>query len=321
MAYDEEGQAVDGAVVTVRSLEAQSPYAATTTTVTGSWVVNNFPFEQPGLRGSLAIEKAGYTSRRLNSSALGTQFHPSCNRAAIWFGRPAPAIAPSTSPAPIRPFPVGGVVWALSPYPEVAEVAAGDGPAGKVAILRFSHAFDPGERARVQAALRLFAGPPLDGPDTELGAIAAEIRDPVVRQGSTGLGTDKAPGTRDHAPLTWVLAPGDAGPGATLTWDADGQTLTVVTADAVPAGAMLGFVRPADGQPLLAAGAQGLRRGLGTNRAGERGQVPTTPDTLLRNVFWTEVTDAEADLDQDGRLTTREIWAATHRTAVAWPSR
>lgn len=59
--YDEEGATVDGALVTVKSLDASVPYSATATSQAGSWVVNNVP---EGANVEIVATKDGWTTRR-----------------------------------------------------------------------------------------------------------------------------------------------------------------------------------------------------------------------------------------------------------------
>lgn len=61
MVYDEQGAPVDGALVKVNSLDVTVPYTATTTTASGSWVVNNVP---EGANVEILVSKDGWTNRR-----------------------------------------------------------------------------------------------------------------------------------------------------------------------------------------------------------------------------------------------------------------
>lgn len=59
--YDEEGATIDGALITVKSLDASVPYTATATSQAGSWVVNNVP---EGANVEIISTKDGFTTRR-----------------------------------------------------------------------------------------------------------------------------------------------------------------------------------------------------------------------------------------------------------------
>jgi hypothetical protein len=59
--YNEKDATVDGATVTVKSLDASVPYSATVQSVSGSYVVNNVP---EGANVEVVVTKDGWTSRR-----------------------------------------------------------------------------------------------------------------------------------------------------------------------------------------------------------------------------------------------------------------
>jgi hypothetical protein len=71
---NEKGATVDGATVTVKSLDASVPYTATVQTTDGSYVVNNVP---EGANVEVVVTKDGFTSRRrvqsFQQSATGTK--------------------------------------------------------------------------------------------------------------------------------------------------------------------------------------------------------------------------------------------------------
>jgi len=59
--YDEEGATVDGATVTVKSLDTRAPFTGTATTASGSYTINNVPV---GAQIDVTVTKAGWTTRR-----------------------------------------------------------------------------------------------------------------------------------------------------------------------------------------------------------------------------------------------------------------
>ncbi|MEB3222238.1 MAG: carboxypeptidase-like regulatory domain-containing protein [Candidatus Sericytochromatia bacterium] len=70
----EKGATVDGATVTVKSLDASVPYTASVTTTGGAYIINNVP---EGANVEVVVTKDGWTSRRrvasFQQSATGSQ--------------------------------------------------------------------------------------------------------------------------------------------------------------------------------------------------------------------------------------------------------
>ena len=115
--YDEEGATVDGALITVKSLDSSVPYTATATTSQGSWVVNNVP---EGANVEVVASKDGYTTRRRTSSfqksATGT-------KNTVNFGAAGGNAATDSADAI-------GEAYYISDYPEIASTEPAPDPTG-----------------------------------------------------------------------------------------------------------------------------------------------------------------------------------------------
>jgi hypothetical protein len=101
--YNEKGATVDGATVTVKSLDASVPYTATVQATAGSYVVNNVP---EGANVEVVVTKDGWTSRRRVQSF---QQAATGQRNVMNFGGSVVTGADNS-----------GVAYFISDYPEIA---------------------------------------------------------------------------------------------------------------------------------------------------------------------------------------------------------
>jgi hypothetical protein len=159
--YNEKGATVDGATVTVKSLDASVPYSATVSSVSGSYVVNNVP---EGANVEVIVTKDGWTSRRrvqsFQQSATG-------QRNLLNFGGAEISGADNT-----------GLAYFISDYPEIAMTtpehdAKGQDPTALSFKVVFSEKLtddsrDAFEDSFVIAAANLEAGGAATGEDLEL---------------------------------------------------------------------------------------------------------------------------------------------------------
>jgi hypothetical protein len=146
MVYDEKGAAVEGVTVTLRSLDAASPYTATVTTRAGSWVANGVP---EGVQIEATASRSGWT-RRTRVVALQAG---AATRNVLNFG--------ATPGGPTADDPSGPAHF-LSDYPEVvsavpdASTVRGEKLAYK---LRLSEPLEAEARRLVEEAFALDTAP------------------------------------------------------------------------------------------------------------------------------------------------------------------
>lgn len=148
--YDEAGAPVDGASVTVNSLDSSISYKATTTTNQGSYVVNNLP---EGVNVEIIATKANWTSRR----RVGSFQAAATVRNEIDFGGP---ITDTTAP---------GAAYFISKYPEVAKTepaynASDVDPTSLTYKLTLSEPLDDTNRRRFEDAIRVLPANHLAAP-------------------------------------------------------------------------------------------------------------------------------------------------------------
>ncbi|MEB3328243.1 MAG: carboxypeptidase-like regulatory domain-containing protein [Candidatus Sericytochromatia bacterium] len=172
MVYNEQGAAVEGASVALRSLDAARPFSATVTTRAGSWVANGVP---EGVQIEAVVSKAGWT-RRTRVVALQAG---SATRNVLNFG---------AAPGASGPDDTAGAAYFVSDYPELASAVpdAASVRAERLSYtLRFSEALDADSRQRVDEAFALDAPPAAAGLMPEgLSALERASR-VVLKKGAT----------------------------------------------------------------------------------------------------------------------------------------
>lgn len=141
--YDESGAAVDGATVTVNSLDATHAYTATLTTVQGHYVTNNVPV---GVQIRVSATKQGWTNRsRVQSFQENNNSKNTMN-----FG------GTSTDDS-------AGAAYFISNYPEISgTIPDTDTIDGKHLgyKIRLSEPLDADNQRRLQNAVLISADPP-----------------------------------------------------------------------------------------------------------------------------------------------------------------
>jgi hypothetical protein len=143
--YNEKGATVDGATITVKSLDVSVPYTATVTSVQGSYVVNNVP---EGANVEIVATKDGWTSRK----RVGSFQQAATGKKNIQnFGGATLAANPDD--------PDGGAYF-ISDYPEIVTTSPADEDLGvdgaKTAFkVSFSEALDEDSRDAFEAAFHI----------------------------------------------------------------------------------------------------------------------------------------------------------------------
>lgn len=131
--YDEEGAVVDGAIVTVKSLDTRLPFSGTATTASGSYVINNVPV---GVQVDISVAKSGWTTRRRVTSLQDR----TTNKNTLDFGS---QLGSSNSEDPT------GTAFFISDYPEIQSATPGASPitGDKLSYkVRFSEPLDEDNR-------------------------------------------------------------------------------------------------------------------------------------------------------------------------------
>lgn len=291
MVYDEKGASVEGAQVTIKSLNAAAPYQATTTTSAGSWVVNNVP---EGVNVEIAVTKGGWTTRKRVGS-----FQAAANQRNIMnFGAPSNQAADA------------GAAYFLSDRPEVEATEpatkAEDQEAGKLVYkLRLSEPLAETSRKRFEDAIRVFpanaaASPNAAAADLEnaadTGALAIEASyDYAIKKGTTFLDDASTAAT-----VTW----NDAKTEATFTFNAP-----LIASENEMAKYQVGLVASAASDPEIE-DMQGKQ--LGTSDTGSLSAYPAAGN-LIRNVFKEPTLAIEGTPASDA-----DRWNATHESVATF---
>ena len=306
--YDEEGATLDGAIVSIQSLDAAVPYAATATTAAGMWVINNVP---EGANVLIVASKDGFTTRRrvgsFQAQAAGT-------RNVVNFGAAGGhAEAGDDDPA--------GEAYFISDYPEIVSTTPADGAMVANAsqlyyTLTFSEPLPEASRDNVEDALRLWPA----NAEAAGGAAATSLlgRGDDAFEGDTVSGAVPGDGRVAAGNVPYVVEEGASflGSGATraaVSWNAEGTEATLafdaplIADDADDAAYQVGLVLPdvdaaiedADGN-MLGTGPAGTLDDLAGVGAGQ----------LLRNVFKEE--DLAIADDNDTAQVGDRNWSATH---------
>jgi hypothetical protein len=168
--YDEAGATVDGAVVKVNSLDTSVPYTASTTTASGSYVVNNVP---EGANVEIIVSKDGWTSRR----RVGSFQTQSTIKNEVNFGGNA-TNTNGTADA--------GQAYFISKYPEITAVdpvydASNVSWQSVSYKMTLSEALDDVNRRRFEDAVRLFPANSYAVPENDNSTTVA-----AVFSGATG---------------------------------------------------------------------------------------------------------------------------------------
>ncbi len=159
--YDEEGATIEGAEVTVKSLDTRAPYSATTASQGGNYVINNVPV---GTQIEVSVTKAGWT-RRTRVTSLQANVN---NRNTLDFGTTGTSNADD----------LAGEAYFVSNYPEVVSATPGSSPvaADKLTYkIRFSETLDADARTEVEDAFIIdTAAAPTDLIPDDIAADAGE---------------------------------------------------------------------------------------------------------------------------------------------------
>lgn len=231
--YDEALASVDGATVTVRSLDASHPYNATLATAQGHYVTNNVPV---GVQIQVSVTKSGWTTRtRVASFQENSDLRNTMN-----FG------GPSTTTSSADP---SGPAYFVSDYPEISgTIPDSDTLNGKHLgyKIRMSEALDSQNQARLVSAM-LFSADPAPGSATPI----------IINNSSSFLQTNRTVSTSWNADGTELTVTFEA-PLRRLDNDIKTYALSVVR----PAGAdlitdksnkVLGFTAPGAAQQYAGA--------------------------------------------------------------------
>ena len=291
MVYDEKGALVDGAKVTIRSLNAAAKYEATASASAGSWVVNNVP---EGVNVEIVVTKDGWTSRKRVGS-----FQAAANqRNTMDFGAPSNQAGNA------------GAAFFISDRPEIEATEpvnkAEDQDAAMLTYkLRLSEPLSETGRKRLEDALRVFPANAAASPNaaaadlenaTDTGALAIEASyDYAIKKGTTFLGDSST-----AASVSW----NEARTEATFSFQAP-----LIANKSEAAKYQVGLVAGSAASPLIE-DLQGKQ--LGTSDAGSLTAYPAAGN-LIRNVF------KELELALEGSPTTDEDrWNATHDSVATF---
>lgn len=290
MVYDEKGATVDGALITIRSLNAAAKYEATASTSAGSWVVNNVP---EGVNVEVIATKAGWTTRK----RVGSFQADAAQRNTVNFGA-----STSSSDA--------GAAYFISNRPEVEATvpvhkSENQDPGMLTYKLTLSEPLSETGRKRFEDALRVFPANDAASPNaaatdlesaTDSGVVAVETAyDYVIKKGTTFLGDSATTAT-----VTWNEAKTEA----TLSFKAP-----LIANDSTAAKYQVGLVAGTASDPAIE-DIEGEQ--LGTSDAGSLTAYPAAGN-LIRNVF------KEIDLALEGSpASDAERWNATHDSVATF---
>lgn len=302
--YDENARPVDGAILTITSLDASVPYAASCTTSQGSWVINNVP---EGANISIVATKDGWTKRR----RVGSFQTQADRKNIIDFGGPYDGQDPA------------GEAYFISSRPEIdmtsPEPDAQDVDASKLTYeLTLSKPLDDVNQARFSKALRLLPASDAAAPDNQQGPDG--VRDVTLEKLRFGGIQGSYDPVLDQF-WAYALKPGEALPGApgshlTASWDASGTVVTI-TADAPLPETHQG---PAKYQLALASGGPDQRildkdgQQLGLDAFASFDKYPVAGHLIHATVKSPDLALAETDTTPAWR------WVATHLDAAGFSS-
>ena len=258
--YNEAGAIVDGANLSLRSLDKRQPFTATATTAGGNYVVNNVPV---GVQVEVTVTKDGWT-RRSRVTSLQSDVS---TKNILDFG---------TSGATNNEDPAGEAFF-ISDSPEIASATPGASPikGDKLSYtIRFSEALDDDNRDLVEDSFSLdtTAVEAALVPSTIVGAeLSASI---VIEKGSSFLSHKRKltfTWSQDNTTLTVDF---DA-PLRTLDDDDKSYRFRLIrrAGDAViddASGKILGFAAPTAGESYTAVKKASLTLAAGTTTAAAR---------------------------------------------------
>ncbi|MEB3328246.1 MAG: carboxypeptidase-like regulatory domain-containing protein [Candidatus Sericytochromatia bacterium] len=317
MVYDEAGAAVEGATVTVTSLDAAVPYGATVKTTAGSYVVNDVP---EGANVEVVVTKPGWTTRRRVGSFQQRATGEKNTMDFGYTGVRQPLLGYTLHQVQAEPLP-DGAAYFISDYPEIAATtpehdARGLDPSKLAIKVTLSEPLDADSRDAFDDAFHVVPA----------NAQAATLHDDVAgRETTANDGLDDGASGDRIASFTYTLNAGDTFLGSSrnrvrATWNAEG---TEVTYTFEGGNLQTDDSEPAAYQAMLFAGAEKIEDAdghqLGTNSAGAF-QWPAAGQPLY-NVF----KDTELALTPYGNVFYRLAavaadprWGETHQTAVAF---
>ena len=314
--YDEEGATVDGALITVKSLDTSVPYTATATTSQGSWVVNNVP---EGANVEVVATKGGWTSRRRTASF---QKQATGRKNIVNFGAAGGNASTDAEDAT-------GESYFISDYPEIASTEPKTDATGvdsqKLSFkLRVSEPLDEDSRDTLKDSLTILPA------NTEArGATLASNFDL-----ETGEDDDASDGTSGFT-VTGVNAGGfgysiregstflgNSDRDVTATWNAEGTELTfsfdatLLSDDNDEAKYQAVLLSQGTATENKIEDEDGNQ--LGTDSDGDLKGYPAA-NVIIANTF-REIDLSAADTVTGGATTDRgEVnWATTHDSAVNW---
>lgn len=295
--YDDAGAPVDGAVITVKSLDTSVPYTATATTSQGSWVVNSVP---EGANVEIVGTKDGWTSRRRVGS-----FQTNANvKNTIDFGG---ATANTADPS--------GVAYFISKYPEIASVdpAVDNDQVDHSAVsykITLSEPLDDTNQTRFGNAIRLLPANTQADPNnmghTDLRD--AKTVEPLVTTGAANPVSNYAYQVKRGTQFL-----GDSSTGATVSWDATGTVATLtfnapLIADDKDVARYQVALAPASSDRIV----DKDNNQLGLDFHGSRTAYDGTDDIIHSTV---KMPDLSLDLGSVA-ATSSSRWAATHLDAA-----
>lgn len=282
--YDENGEPVDGAKVTIKSLAPTTPYEKTVDTQNGTYSVDDAPAD---VQLELTATKTGWTSRSR------TEVINADGASGVDFGGVTD---------------LKGAVYFLSNHPEIVKTEPSDDQAladasSLVYKLTLSEPLDEANQTRFAEALRVFPANSVADTNPDDALIASDMVD---------LATVEV--TEDK--LAYVVKKdstflGNAATKATVTWDADGKVATFTFPAPLIAGdkaeALYNIALVNTGNAIK--DTEGNR--LGTDPAGSFSAQPAL------NGIWCG-TFKDGFMSLGTAATAEEKWLRTHHVAGAF---
>jgi len=312
--YDEEGATVDGATITVKSLDTSVPYTATATTSQGSWVVNNVP---EGANVEIVATKGGWTSRRRVGSF---QQQATGRRNVINFGA-AGGESDTNDDDPT------GEAYFISDYPEIVSSdpvtdATGVDNQKLTFKIRLSEALDEDSRDTLTEALVIVpANEEANG--TEFGGLDFETGEDD--NSADGLQNVDVADTGDYAyqikeGSTFL---GNSDRDVTATWNAEGTELTfsfdatLIANESNEAKYQAVLVSQGGTGDDIIEDEDGNQ--LGTNDDGDLKSYPGVGEIITNAFKEVDLATKAVNKPGGGALSTGDAnWASTHDSAVNW---
>lgn len=296
--YDEAGATVNGAMVSVKSLDSSNPYSATASTAEGSYVVNNVP---EGVNVEIAVTKDGFTTRK----QVGVFQSAATQKNEVNFGS---ALTVTNDK---------GSAYFISKYPEVMSTepaynASNVDNASLTYKLKLSEPLDDTNRRRFEDAIRVMPANSLANPG---GGTPVDFTDLNDQANDYDITTIAGGGTSGNATAPYWIKKGslflnESATRATVTWNDAGDEATLAfnaplaTNRTDVAKYQVGLAAPAGTDRIV----DKDNNQLGTDKTNSLTLYPPAGD-LLRNVF------VPNSLAISGTPATgAERWAATHKS-------